>query len=123
MLFTLVLALHPRAPRFFAIDNFCQSMNPRLARGVTRLFCRFMLESDPPHQALLTTHSPLVLDGLDLRDDRIRLFALDRSHSTGGATMVSRVRLSDELLEKGEKGTPLSMMWSMGLLGGVPDIF
>ncbi len=123
VLFTLVLALHPRIPCFFAIDNFCQSMNPRLARGVTRLFCRLMVESETPRQALLTTHSPLVLDGLDLRDDRIRLFAADRSHSTGGATKVSRVRLSDEVLERGEKGTPLSMMWGMGLLGGVPDIF
>ncbi|MDM8548919.1 AAA family ATPase [Desulfobacterales bacterium HSG2] len=123
VLFTLILALHPRTPGFFAIDNFCQTMNPRLARGVTRLFCNLMLESDPPRQALLTTHSPLVLDGLDLRDDRIRLFAVDRSQDTHGATKVSRVRLSDELLEKGEKGTPLSMMWSMGLLGGVPDIF
>jgi len=123
VLFTLVLALHPRTPRFFAVDNFCHSMNPRLSRGLARLFCRLMLESDPPRQALLTTHSPLVLDGLDLRDERIRLFAVDRSHSTGGATNVSRVRLSDSILEKGEKGMPLSTMWSMGFLGGVPDIF
>ncbi len=122
VLFTLVLALHPRTPGFFAIDNFCQSMNPRLARGLTRLFCRLMLESNPPRQALLTTHSPLVLDGLDLRDNRIRLFAVDRSHNTGGATKVSRVRLSDEVLGKGKRGMPLSLMWSMGLLGGVPDI-
>lgn len=98
-------------------------MNPRLARGLARLFCRHILESDPPRQALLTTHSPLVLDGLDLRDDRIRLFAVDRSQSTGGATNVSRVRLSDSILEKGGKGMPLSTMWSMGFLGAVPDIF
>ena len=123
VLFTLTLALHPRTPGFFAIDNFYQSMNPRLARGVTRLFCRLMLESDPTRQILLTTHSPLVLDGLDLRDERIRLFAVDRSHVTGGATKVSRVGLSDKVLEKGEKGMPLSMMWNMGVLGGVPDIF
>ncbi len=123
VLFTLVLALHPRTPRFFAVDNFCHSMNPRLSRGLARLFCRLMLASDPPRQALLTTHSPLVLDGLDLRDERIRLFAVDRSQSTGGATKVSRVLLSDKILEKGEKGMPLSTMWSMGFLGGVPDIF
>jgi hypothetical protein len=123
VLFTLVLALHPRTPRFFAVDNFCHSMNPRLSRGLARLFCRHILESDPPRQALLTTHSPLVLDGLDLRDERIRLFAVDRSQSSGGATNVSRVRLSDSILEKGGKGMPLSTMWSMGFLGAVPDIF
>ncbi|MCD4738256.1 MAG: AAA family ATPase [Anaerolineae bacterium] len=60
VLFVLVLALHPRTPRLFAIDNFDQAMHPRLARAVTRLFCRLMLASDPPRQALLTTHNPLV---------------------------------------------------------------
>ncbi|MCP4346879.1 MAG: AAA family ATPase [Desulfobacterales bacterium] len=123
VLFMLVLALHPRTPKFFAIDNFDQAMNPRLARALTRLFCKIIIESDPPRQAMLTTHNPMVLDGLDLRDDRIRLFAVERNHSTGGATKASRVILSDNILKSGEKGTPLSMMWVTGLLGGVPDIF
>ncbi|MCP4109264.1 MAG: ATP-binding protein [Desulfobacteraceae bacterium] len=123
VLFMLVLALHPRTPKFFAVDNFDQAMNPRLVRALTRLFCKIIIESDPPRQAMLTTHNPMVLDGLDLRDDRIRLFAVERNHSTGGATRASRVILSDKILESGEKGTPLSMMWVTGLLGGVPDIF
>ncbi len=123
VLFMLVLALHPRTPKFFAIDNFDQAMNPRLVRALTRLFCKIIIESDPPRQAMLTTHNPLVLDGLDLRDDRIRLFAVERNHSTGGATKASRVILSDKILESGQKGMPLSTMWVMGLLGGVPDIF
>ncbi len=123
VLFMLVLALHPRTPKFFAIDNFDQAMNPRLVRALTRLFCKIIIESDSPRQAMLTTHNPLVLDGLDLRDDRIRLFAVERNHSTGGATKTSRVILSDKILESGQKGMPLSTMWVMGLLGGVPDIF
>lgn len=123
VLFMLALASHPRAPGFFAIDNFGQAMNPRLERALSRLFCQLILDSDPSRQVLLTTHNPLVLDGLNLRDDRIRLFAVERSHSTQGATKISRVRLSAKVLKTAENGTPLSQMWTMGLLGGVPDIF
>lgn len=123
VLFMLALASHPRAPGFFAIDNFGQAMNPRLERALSRLFCQLILDSDPSRQVLLTTHNPLVLDGLNLRDDRICLFAVERSRSTQGATKISKVRLSAKVLKTAENGTPLSQMWTMGLLGGVPDIF
>lgn len=121
VLFMLVLALHPKSPKFFAVDNFDQALNPRLARALTRLFSRIIIDS--ARQALLTTHNPLVLDGLNLRDDRIRLFAVERNQQTNGATKISRVKLSEKILEQAENGTPLSQMWVMGLLGGVPDIF
>jgi predicted ATPase len=121
VLFALVLALHPKSPRLFAIDNLDQSMHPRLARATARLFCQQMLQAKPPRQALLTTHNPLVLDGLDLRDDRIRLFAVERgSH---GATRVYRVSVSDEMLKATQAGLSLSNLWVMGRLGGVPDLF
>jgi energy-coupling factor transporter ATP-binding protein EcfA2 len=123
VLFMLVLALHPRIPRFLAVDNFDQMLHPRLARALTRLFCRLVLETEPKRQVLLTTHSPLVLDGLDLRDERIRLFTVERNQNSGGATVVRRVQLSENILETAQKGMPLSMMWVSGLLGGVPDIF
>jgi predicted ATPase len=121
VLFALVLALHPRSPRLFAIDNLDQAMHPRLARSTTRLFCQQMLKVDPPRQALLTTHNPLVLDGLDLRDDRIRLFAVERS--TRGTTQIHRVEVSDEVLQATQSGLSLSNLWVMGRLGGVPDMF
>lgn len=122
VLFVLVLALHPRAPSLFAIDNFDQAMHPRLARAVTRLFCRLMLASDPPRQALLTTHNPLVLDGLALQDDRIRLFAVERGFETGGATKVYRVQVSEDILQADQNGLSLSNLWVMGRLGGVPSL-
>lgn len=122
VLFVLVLALHPRTPRLFAIDNFDQAMHPRLARAVTRLFCRLMLASDPPRQALLTTHNPLVLDGLDLQDDRIRLFAVERGFETGGTTKVYRVQVSEDILRADQNGLSLSNLWVMGRLGGVPSL-
>jgi len=33
VLFMLVLALHPKSPRFFSMDNFGQTLNPRLERA------------------------------------------------------------------------------------------
>ncbi|GAB4448891.1 MAG: AAA family ATPase [Anaerolineae bacterium] len=121
VLFALVLALHPKSPRLFAIDNFDQAMHPRLARATARIFCQQMLKANPTRQALLTTHNPLVLDGLDLRDDRIRLFAVERN--SYGATQVYRVQVSDEVLQATQAGLTLSNLWLMGRLGGVPDLF
>ncbi len=121
VLFALVLALHPRSPRLFAIDNLDQTMHPRLARTTARLFCQQMLKADPLRQALLTTHNPLVLDGLDLRDDRIRLFAVERD--ARGATQVHRIMVSDEILQATQSGLSLSNLWVMGRLGGAPDLF
>ncbi|MEA3340444.1 MAG: AAA family ATPase, partial [Chloroflexota bacterium] len=121
VLFSLVLALHPKSPRLFAIENLYQTMHPRLARATTRLFCQQILKATPERQALLTTHNPLVLDGLDLRDDRIRLFAVERN--SWGATQVHRVKVSDEILQATQKGLSLSNLWVMGRLGGVPDLF
>lgn len=119
VLFALVLAMHPQSPQFFAIDNFDQAMHPRLARATMRIFSQQLLETQ--RQALITTHNPLVLDGLDLGDDRIRLFAVERN--SFGATKVHRVQVSDEVIEATEAGLSLSNLWVMGRLGGVPDIF
>lgn len=121
VLFALVLALHPKSPRLFAIENLYKTMHPRLARATTRLFCQQILKASPARQALLTTHNPLVLDGLDIRDDRIRLFAVERN--SWGATQVHRVQVSDEVLQATQEGLSLSNLWVMGRLGGVPDLF
>ena len=87
VLFMMVLAAHSQAPRIYAVDNFDQALNPRTARELTRTFAKHALEAS--RQVLLTTHNPLVLDGLDLADDRIRLFTVDRDQH--GHTKVRRV--------------------------------
>ncbi len=118
VLFTLVLAQHPQSPPVFAVDNFDHALNPRLARAVARQFCEWMLERND-RQALLTSHNPLVLDGLPLRDDRVRLFAVDRTIT--GATQIRRVMVSEKVLAASERGTPISQQWVMGHFGGVPS--
>lgn len=120
VLFAAVLALHPRAPQLVAVDNFDQALNPRLARKLTRFLCEETHARAPARQLMLTCHNPLVLDGLPLRDDDVRLFTVDRD--LHGRTQVNRVEVDDALLAKSKEGWTLSRMWIMGMLGGVPDV-
>ena len=115
VLFMLTLAMHERAPKMFAIDSFDHALNPRLAKKVTEIFSQRVIEENKT--VFMTTHNPLVLDGLDLSDDRIRLFTTDRNKN--GLVEVNRVKVSKELLEMNQ---PLSRLWINGLLGGVPEL-
>lgn len=115
VLFMLTLAMHKKTPKMFAIDSFDHALNPRLAKRVTQIFSQIILEQD--RTVFMTTHNPLVLDGLDLSNDDIRLFTTDRNQN--GHVEMHRVRVSDELLKMNQ---PLSRLWINGLLGGVPEL-
>jgi predicted ATPase len=118
VLFAMALLLHPRAPRFFAIENIDHTLHPRLARYLIRELGELTLKSG--RQILLTTHSPLVLDGLRLEDDEIRLFTVERDSS--GHTEVRRIQHSAAIKAAMESGLTLSAMWTRGLLGAVPNL-
>jgi len=121
ILFCAVLTLSPNSPYCLAIDNLDQTLNPRLVLNLTRLLCKWITEGDDKRQIFVTVHNPAVLDGLRLQDDRIRLFTVDRNNR--GHTEISRVTITKELLElSNEKGWPLSRLWVMGHLGGVPNV-
>ena len=118
VLFTMILAIHPAAPRFLAIDNADHGLNPRLAKSLFERLCKWVLaEEQNPRQMLITTHNPLVLDGLLLQDDRVRLFAVDRTNR--GCTTVKRVVINPEFFKR--EGS-LSRAWVMGHLGGMPNV-
>jgi predicted ATPase len=119
VLFMLALVSHEKAPQVFAVDNFDQALHPRLAQALTRLLAD-QVARDGTRQVLATTHNPLVLDGLDLTNPAIRLFAVDRNHA--GETQVRRIEVTPELLAEADKGLSLSRLWVMGRLGGVPRI-
>lgn len=119
VLFITALIHHDSSPPVFAVDNFDHALNPRLAKALTRKICEWVI-SRPNRQLLLTSHNPLVLDGLPLRNDDIRLFTVERSNK--GKTVVTRVKVSEQLLDMADKGFPLSQQWVMGTFGGVPDI-
>ena len=119
-LFLAVISGHRASPALCAVDNADHGLNPRLARSLMEHLCHWYLDADEPRQILLTTHNPLVLDGLLLQDDRVRLFTVSRTGS--GRTFVCRVELDDGLLRKADQGWSLSRLWVMGHLGGVPDV-
>lgn len=115
VLFMLCLAMHPQTPPMFAVDNFDHALNPRLARKVTEIFCEQVIENKKC--VFLTTHNPLVLDGLDLKNNEIRLFAVERDKN--GHAQIKRIQISEELIKVGQ---PLSRLWINGRLGGVPEL-
>ena len=116
VLFLYCLLLHPKAPSILAVDNFDQAMHPRLARTAMRRMSKLVI--DQKKTIFLTTQNPLVIDGLDLTDDRIRLFTLNRSRKNGHV-FIERVRVTDDLVD--EK-MPLSQLWTTGRIGGCPDL-
>lgn len=120
VLMAAVLAAHPDMPAVFAVDNFLQCLNPRLARDLMRVLCQWVSAAPEPRQMLLTTHNPLVLDGLDLSDPHTRLFAVDRTRR--GYTSVNRVELDPDLITRAGEGWSLSRLWISGQIGGVPNI-
>lgn len=117
VLFMAVLIHHPKSPPVLAVDNFDHALNPRLAKALTRKLCEW-ISAHQDRQVLLTSHNPLVLDGLPLRNDGVRLFTVERSNK--GKTVVRRVEVGEELLKRAEEGVPLSQQWVMGTFGGVP---
>lgn len=119
VLFMLILATHPQSPRSFAVDNFDQALNPRTARALTRIFVDKVLRHE--RQVFLTTHNPLVLDGLPLDDERVRLFAVERARRTG-ETVINQVTVDLAKAKKAFGDAPLSRLWVMGRLGGVPSV-
>ncbi|NJM10961.1 MAG: AAA family ATPase [Synechococcaceae cyanobacterium SM1_2_3] len=117
VLFITALVHHPKSPPVLAVDNFDHALNPRLAKALTRKVCDWMT-ARPDRQLLLTSHNPLVLDGLPLREEAVRLFTVERSNR--GKTVVRRVEVSEQLLDMADQGIPLSQQWVMGTFGGVP---
>lgn len=120
LLFVAVLALSPESPAFLAIDNLDQSLNPRLLQRLSGLLCDWALDGESA-QILCTVHNPAAIDGLRLEDDRVRLFAVDRN--TYGYTTVRQVAMTPDLIELSkERDWPLSRLWMMGHIGGVPNV-
>ncbi|PWU08798.1 MAG: chromosome segregation protein SMC [Verrucomicrobia bacterium] len=120
LLFVAVLCLHKASPKLFALDNADHGLNPLLAKNLMQAMCQWLLESKEQRQVLMTTQNPLVLDGLPLQDDRVRLFTVDRDNR--GRTTVKRFVITEEHRKKAQEGWTLSRMWVNGLIGGIPNV-
>jgi energy-coupling factor transporter ATP-binding protein EcfA2 len=119
VIFAALLCLLPQAPRLFAIDNLDQALNPRLLARLTANLSGWLRHNGMDRQLLFTAHNPAVLDGLDLSDPEVRLFAVERN--SNGLTCVRRLELTQELAALNQQ-YPLSRLWLMGHLGAVPNV-
>ncbi len=114
-LFYLTLFISDRTPETFGIDNIETALNPRLCRNLIKQLAELSKGHDK--QALITTHNPAALDGLDLNDDDQRLFVIARNDA--GHTVATRIKVKPQPKGK-EPKLMLSEMWMRGLLGGIP---
>lgn len=119
VLFAAVLCLSASSPSLFAIDNLDSALNPRLVTRLVGHLATWLATANRDRQLLFTAHNPTVLDGLDLDDDEVRLFAVERNSE--GHTTVRRITLTPEL-QSLNKTYPLSRLWAMGNLGAVPNV-
>ena len=117
LLFYFTLFLSKWTPKFFAIDNVDNALNPRLCAKLIEILAKLAKEQDK--QAILTTHNPAILDGLDLHDDEQRLFVIYRN--ADGATQARRVKPLQQI--PGAEPVRLSEAFVRGYLGGLPKNF
>ncbi len=115
VMFYLVLFLSSKTPSLFAIDNIENSVNPMICRTLTKELVALAKAGNK--QALITTHNPAVLDGLNLLDDEQRLFVVSRNDN--GMTKTKRIKYKPKTTRK----LKLSEMWMRGLIGGLPKNF
>ena len=99
-LFLAVLSGHRRSPQLCSVDNADHGLNPRMARALVDKLCEWYLSAHVERQLLLTTHNPLILDGLPMTDDRVRLFTVSRTQS--GRTSIRRVEITKASSGEGE---------------------
>ncbi|WP_239121209.1 MULTISPECIES: AAA family ATPase [Spirulina sp. CCY15215] len=117
ILFHFALFVGEETPKFFAIDNIDNSLNPKLCWRVVEELVELAQKYDK--QAIFTTHNPAILDGLDLHDDEQRLFVVSRNKF--GRTRVRRI-FSPKKIE-GQEPVRLSEAFLRGYIGGMPQNF
>lgn len=116
VLFYIALFMSDRTPRVFGIDNIETALNPQMCRELIKELAA--LAKKHHKQALITTHNPAILDGLNLHDDEQRLFVVSRNDH--GHTVTERIKVKPQA--PGEK-YKLSELWMRGHLGGLPHRF
>lgn len=115
VLFYLALFSTTWTPAIFGIDNIETALNPQLCRDLIKQLAILAAKNDK--QALITTHNPAILDGLNLHDDDQRLFVVYRTDE--GYTRTRRIKVKPDAPEP----LKLSELWMRGYLGGLPQGF
>ncbi|MGB0384492.1 MAG: AAA family ATPase [Ardenticatenaceae bacterium] len=117
LLFYFSLFISEDTPKFFAIDNVDESLNPKLCSQLVREIVTLSKTYDK--QVILTTHNPAILDGLNLHDDEQRLFVIYRNKL--GHTKARRILKHKPT--PGQDPVRLSEAFLRGYIGGLPKSF
>ncbi len=117
LLFYLTLFISNYTPKFFAIDNIDNALNPKLGMRLVKVLAELAQKHDK--QVIMTTHNPAILDGLNLNDEEQRLFAIYRN--ADGHTKARRI-LKPEI-PHGVEPARMSELFLRGAIGGIPKNF
>lgn len=117
LMFYFALFISDDTPKFFAIDNIENALNPKLCTRLIQELVELAKKYDK--QVIFTTHNPAVLDGLDLNDDEQRLFVIYRNMD--GHTKARRISAPEPLED--DEPVRLSEAFINGYLGGLPKNF
>ena len=91
LLFYVTLFVSPHTPKFFAIDNIDNALNPKLCSELIKLIVKLAKENDK--QVIVTAHNPGLLDGLNLNDEDQRLFVISRNNWATPTHCASSINL------------------------------
>lgn len=117
VLFYFSLLISDKTPSFFAIDNIEASLNPKLCTKLVKNISE--LSKKHNKQIIVTTHSPSILDGLNLNDKEQKLFLVYRNKF--GRTVVSQIEKPQTI--EGQEPIKLSEAFLRGYIGGLPKNF
>ena len=117
VLFYFSLLISDKTPKFFAIDNIEASLNPKLCTKLIKSIAELSKKFDK--QIIATTHSPSILDGLNLNDPEHKLFLVFRNKF--GHTIVREIE-KPQPIERQEP-VKLSEAFLRGYIGGLPKNF
>lgn len=106
ILFYLALFISDKTPSFFALDNIDSGLNPLICQPLIRDL--IALAKKVKKQVLITTNSPTLIDGLDIENIDICLFALSRTQE--GQTEIKKIHATRKELQF----DPLSAKWLRG---------
>ncbi|MEN9848152.1 MAG: hypothetical protein RL368_892 [Pseudomonadota bacterium] len=119
VLFYLALMVSEYTPKIFAIDNIDTSLNPKLCTKLIKVLINLAKKYDK--QVFVTTHNPVILDGINLGDDEQRLLVVSRNKQ--GHTNFKRIALADKPRSSNNEDLKLSEAFLRGYLGGLPKGF
>ena len=127
LLFIALLLIHKDSPRYFALDNVDNALNPKM----TRLLLEKIIEivnsvydktlDFGPKQVFLTSHNPTSLDAFDLFNPDQRIFIVNRDRE--GSTCATRLAAPDGMTRDEwriqAQGKNLSQLWLEDRIEGI----